>query len=297
MTAKPSRLTLATPGSLQQPIWDDRERAVEVHRNADGSVWAYSYSANGEHWLRLPGIASFRFGSSEGEAVALAEPGASPDLIEDAYQRAVLPMALHANGHEVMHASAVVISNRVVALCGPSKTGKSTTAYGLHRRGHRVWADDALVFEAVADRVLAVPYPHRLRIRAQAAEFFGLNELRRTDDSSWDEPEQAQADPARLAAIFVLERGESLMSSVRAVRLSPSEAFAALIANAYWFRLHERARKRLTMERYLTVSLEVPVFRIVFEATLDQLPAMLDCIEFSVESGLHDWPPGAPRAG
>ena len=53
-------------------------------------------------------------------------------------------------------------------------------AYGLHRRGCRVWADDTLVFDASAEIVQAIPYPHRLRIRAEAAEYFD-HELRRRD--------------------------------------------------------------------------------------------------------------------
>lgn len=235
--------------------------------------------------MRLPGVGSFRFGSREGEAVVVAEPSARPELIEDAYQRAVLPMALHARGHEVIHASAVIISKHVVALCGPSQTGKSTIAYGLHRRGYRVWADDALVFKTAADRVWAIPYPHRVRIRAEAAQFFRLHELRSRDGSSWDEPEQAQAEPAPLAGIFLLERRkEDVRSRVQAIRLSAGEAFAALLANAYWFRLQDPERKRRTMQRYLILSAEVPVFRILFQATLDQLPTMLDCIESSVEA-------------
>jgi len=284
---KPSRLTVVTPGALLPPVWEDRNQAVIAHRNADGSVWAHSYAADGEQWMRLPGIASFRFGSREGEAVAVPEPGAATELIVDAYQRAVLPMALHANGHEVIHASAVIITKHVVALCGPSKIGKSTTAYGLHRRGHRVWADDALVFETAGDRVRAIPYPHRLRIRAQAAEFFGLHELEGREESNWDEPEQAQTEPAPLGAIFLLERQEAdVTSRVQAVRISAGEAFPALLGNGYWFRLQDPERRRRTIERYLTVSTQVPVFRISFRASLDQLSATLDCIESSIQGTL-----------
>ena len=60
-------------------------------------------------------------------------------------------MALHAHGDEAIHASAVLLGDAVVAFCGRSQTGKSTVAYGLHRRGCRVWADDTLVFDASAD--------------------------------------------------------------------------------------------------------------------------------------------------
>ena len=103
-------------------------------------------------------------------------------------------MALHSHGEEVVHASAVLMDDGVVAFCGRSQTGKSTIAYGLHRRGCRVWADDTLVFETSGEIVQTIPYPHRLRIRAEAAEYFDLRELRRRDTSSWTALEQAQSD-------------------------------------------------------------------------------------------------------
>src|SRR5437868_7089772 len=90
----------------------------------------------------------------------------SAENVETDYRRAVLPMALQAHGQEVIHASAVITEDGVVAFCGRSQTGKSTVAYGLHRRGYRVWADDTLVFDASAEFVQVIPYPHRLRIRS-----------------------------------------------------------------------------------------------------------------------------------
>ncbi len=180
---RPLKLTIASAGdSIEPPAWDDGDPAVHAQRNLDGSIWAYSYAEGSERWMHVPGIASFRFGSRGEEAVVVPEPGTPPvsrAVIEDTYQRAVLPMALHAHGEEAIHASAVIMEDGVVAFCGRSQTGKSTVAYGLHRRGCRVWADDTLVFDASAEIVQAIPYPHRLRIRAEAAEYFDLHELRR----------------------------------------------------------------------------------------------------------------------
>ena len=117
-----------------------------------------------------------------------------------------------------------------------SQTGKSTVAYGLHRRGYRVWADDTLVFDASADIVQAIPYPHRLRIRAEAAEYFDLHELRRRDTSSWTALEQAQADPAPLGVHLPARARGKRRHPGRDHSAPPAEALAAVLEHAYWFR-------------------------------------------------------------
>ena len=283
----PLNLTIASADSFTPPAWDDADPAVHIHRNQDGSIWAYSYASGHEQWMHLPGIASFRFGSRDGEAVVIPEvrtPAVRAAVIEDAYQRAVLPMALQAHGREVIHASAVIMPQGVVALCGRSRTGKSTLAYGLHRRGHRVWADDALVFDASSESVDAIPYPHRLRIREEAAEYFDLRELRRQDTTSWTALEQAQAEPAPLVCLFLLERETQSSDSIETTRLSSAQAFASVISHAYLFRLLNPERKRRMLRQYLALATQVPVFRMRFRATLDQLPAMLDQVESAVQA-------------
>jgi len=142
-----------------------------------------------------------------------------------------------------------------------------------------VWADDTLVFDASADTVEAVPYPHRLRIRAEAAEYFDLQELRRRDTSSWTSLEQAQADPAPLGCIFLLEREAGAGTPLETVRLPPAEALAGVLEHAYWFRLDDAERRRRMMAKYLALASQVPVYRMRFRAALDQLPEMLDRAE------------------
>jgi hypothetical protein len=237
--------------------------------------------------MHLPGIASFRFGSRGEEALVVPESGKPPiarAMIEDAYQRAVLPMALQAHGKEVIHASAVITEDGVVAFCGQSQTGKSTVAYGLHRRGYRVWADDALVFDASPEFVRVIPYPHRLRIRSEAADYFDLHELRRHDTSSWTALEQAQDEPAPLACIFLLERETRSSAPVETVRLTSAEALTGVVEYAYWFPLDDTERTRRMIGRYLALATQVPVFRMRFRAALDQLPAMLDQAQAAVRA-------------
>jgi hypothetical protein len=283
---RPLQLTIASAAdAVEPPDWHDGDPAVRAQRNLDGSIWAYSYAEGSERWMHVPGIASFRFGPRAEESVVVPERATPPiplSVIEDTYQRAVLPMALHAHGGEAVHASAVLTEDGVVAFCGRSETGKSTVAYGLHRRGFPVWADDTLVFDASDEVVQAVPYPYRLRIRPEAAEYFELRELRRRDTSSWTALEQAQAESAPLRCIFLLQR-EAASTPVETVRLAPAEALAGVMEHAYWFRLDDERTRRM-IGRYLVLATHVPVFRMRFWAALDQLPEMLDRTESLVRA-------------
>jgi hypothetical protein len=273
--------------SFEPPVWDDDNPAVHAQRNLDGSIWAYSYSEGSERWMHVPGIASFRFGACGEEADVVLEPGTpSPSraVLEDTYLRAILPMALHAHGDEVVHASAVMMGDGVVAFCGRSRTGKSTVALGLHRRGYRVWADDTLVLGASVDIPHVVPYPHRLRIRAEAAVYFEVDEMKRRDTSSWTTPEQAQDEPSPLACVFLLDRDPLVRTSVETVRLAPAQALAGLVEHAYWFRLDDAGRRQQMIRRYFGLATQVPVFRMRFRAELDQLPEMLDQVESAVRA-------------
>ena len=59
------------------------------------------------------------------------------------------------------------------------RSGKSTIAYGLHRRGYRLWADDAVALEVSESAITALPLPFDVRLRPATAALFGLGRGRR----------------------------------------------------------------------------------------------------------------------
>src|SRR5438045_2629057 len=148
MSAGPSPLPSKADGRVQ--VWREQDQ-----------VCAYGYAADGARWMHVPDLATFRLGR---EVAAFTLPSADPDLIRDAFERNVLPMAIQALGGEALHASGVVGSSGVVAFCGESGTGKSTLACALSARGYRLWADDAVAFEPGDGGLVAVPLPFQLRL-------------------------------------------------------------------------------------------------------------------------------------
>ena len=57
----------------------------------------------GEHWIHLPGLASFSFSPGRGEVTAAPTPAAGADVIADTFYRNVLPLALQASGERAFH--------------------------------------------------------------------------------------------------------------------------------------------------------------------------------------------------
>jgi hypothetical protein len=233
---------------------------VEVWRE-EGRVCAYGYSAEGSDWLQLPAIATFRLGD---EVVAYSDPSALPDMVRDAYERSVLPIALHLLGGEALHASAVRGPAGVVALCGESGTGKSTLAAALGHRGHPVWADDAVAFELVDSRVVAIPLPFRTSLRPPAAA-----------ELAHSEPD-ADRRPEPLVAAVVLERAPG---SLAVRRLSGGEALSRALQHAYSFRPDDSGPGERTAVAYLELVARVPVVEVRFEARWEELDSLVDAVE------------------
>jgi hypothetical protein len=218
-------------------------------------------------------VGVFRFDPRESAIVAFPELGVARESVVESYRRLVLPNALQALGREVLHASGVLAPAGVVALCARRRTGKSTTAYGLGRRGYSLWADDAVALEIGGRSVLSPRLPFAMRLRPDAASFFESN--RETPGDSIDRPESAA-----LAVVFALEQTSGPGdASVEIQPLAPREAFLALLENSYWFSMADPERKRAMMSRYLDVSALVPVVRLRFTAGLEKLDRILDLVE------------------
>jgi hypothetical protein len=260
------------PGEADSP--------VQVWRDEQGTTLASCYTLDGQRRVDVPGIASFRFGVPFKIVTASPITSVRPEVIEETYCRAVLPMVLQACGTEVLHASAVHTEG-VVALCGTSGVGKSTIAFALSRRGHRLWADDAVAIDLSGPAVVALPLPFEMRLRPRAAALFGV-EPQATGAPSCGRPmDQADKGPAPLAALCLLSRGEEERRGcgVRMERLRPSAALPALLAHAYCFSLEDPGLKRAMIQRYMELAARMPVFALRFRPGLELLPWILDEIE------------------
>jgi hypothetical protein len=193
-------------------------------------------------------------------------------------------MALQARGIEVLHASAVRMTSGVVALCAIKETGKSTIAYALSQLGFPLWADDAVPFATSGDRVSALSLPFAIRLRPASAAFFGTNGMRQRQSPPPDAQVPIDLAPERLAAVVILRRNPSELSSAppSVTRLSASSAFMSTLTHGYSFSLRDDTRRARMVQHYLDLVERVPVFEVSFGAGLQWLPAITSAIEATI---------------
>jgi hypothetical protein len=243
--------------------------AATVWRDDADVVVALGQTVNGRHWVHLTGVGAFSFPPRAGGVTAIPDEGADRALVEDAFRRMILPLALQAQGREVLHASAVKTASGVIALCARSGTGKSTLACALSQRGHPLWADDAVCFETDEDGVDALPLPFSLRLRPASATFFDGTEV----EAGLLRPSEREP----LAAVFVLERADT--GGPRIERLGGASSFREVLTHGYCFSMQDRDRNAAMVNNYLELVDRAPVFRVTFSEGLDRLDETLDLIE------------------
>jgi hypothetical protein len=240
-------------------------------------VAAVGYADGPGHCLFVPRVGTFRFGRSEGVITLAPVPSVADELVDDAYHRIALPLALQFTGREVLHASAVHTPAGVVALCGRAGAGKSTLAFALGRRGHRAYADDAVAFEVTDTRAVVRPLPFRMRLRPASAAWFDAPAHLKGGEraTTW-----RRGEPAPLRALFVLEQAASGPPGTLDVeRLSPADAFSAVLPHGYYVVLDDPEVTGRMVTAYLRLADRLPVFSLRYSPTLEAVESIVTEIE------------------
>jgi HPr Serine kinase C-terminal domain len=129
----------------------DAERVTYFEHGSDGLLMRTE--SFGDHLI------------ADGGRRVLMAPGTVSEVLWHRYVCGqVLPLAASLQGLEVLHAAAVSVSGRAVALAGASGAGKSSIATRLLVRGARLLADDVIALELSGDGLLACPGPAVLRL-------------------------------------------------------------------------------------------------------------------------------------
>jgi hypothetical protein len=222
----------------------------------------------------VPGVATFHF--EPGLGTVTAEVETDDDSVVEAYCGMALPLALQAaHGLEVVHASGVKRGDGVVGFSGISESGKSTIARGFANRGYELWADEALAFRvSLEGLVTTVALPFRPKLRPKSRAYFG-DKSKVTRVAEWSS--------ARLAGLFVLDRGRDETRALQIERLSVTEALVAVLPNGYRFRPLGEERERQMILSYVELVAGVPIFRLTYQLGLERLPELLDSIEEALE--------------
>lgn len=230
----------------------------------------FGFSGRGVRGIGVSGIATYEIPVGATEILARPVPGVGDAEVEEWCDRVVVPFALQLQeGLQVLHAGAAVITGTgVVAACGATTAGKSTTVAGLGGRGHVPCADDLLVFTVDRGAPVVLPLPFVLNLRPEAVPHFaGVAPAR-----------PGAFDPTPLAAVAILERRDAA-TGVQVALLPPPEALAALLEHAFILDLDVAPWKRRFVRDYAALVAAVPVARVGYPNDLSRQGELLDELE------------------
>ncbi len=186
-------------------------------------------------------------------------------------------------GWASLHASAVVVDGRVMAIGGQSGAGKSTTTAALALRGHPLFSDDVLGWRSESGRLLACPGPVRVKLWPDSLAAFDLNPESlprvRTDLNKrlFQLPEAANDTELPLGAVYLLstDMGASLGDIHE---LHGAEAFIALKANCRDDSVLTPAMRVRQFEALAELARCVPVRQVRAHPGLNRLTEFTDSL-------------------
>jgi hypothetical protein len=183
----------------------------------------------------------------------------------------VMGFALRKRGTVCLHASAVAISDRAVAILGLPGAGKSTAAAALARAGFAVLSDDIVTLTDKGAKFLVCPgYPRVNLWPDSARRLFGSEEALPRITPTWNKRYlplgkngyQFASSPLPLEAIYILDNRDSTLAAPVVEEVFGEQAFMALVANTYVNYLLDRDMRRTEFEVLSRVVSEIPIRRV-----------------------------------
>ena len=272
------------------PPWSGAEDApfdlciveAEVPDQLEGAVRAgpvLSIAGDGSVLVNVPGLLRMLIRDGRGVAVEVLEPGEDWKLY---LLGTALGVLCHQRGLYPLHASAVGVNGRTVAIAGRSGAGKSTLALHLAGRGHLFQADDVTVLRSAAGGLEVLPALPRMKLWRGSLDAAGVDaamlpRVRQGVEKFYLEPGAGfDLAPSPLRAVILLEEAEQ----PSLVRLEPKQALAAVRPHVYRPRPGAvlQGRQRLFAHAAELVS-STPVFRLSRPKRFEDLPAIAALIE------------------
>jgi hypothetical protein len=260
------------PARVLDAGWPGRE-AVRLHerRDTQGSV-RLTIDEHPQLGYRLHAAAYGRYVlSRDGDAVRCAPSRTAAWRWQSFLIGQLLPAAAVLRGLEILHASAVIIAGRAVALTGRSQAGKSSVAINLLRRGTPFLADDVVALEPAGTHVLAHPGPALASVRHSEAERMGPQELGRLGPTiGRDEHEvrlriRRSAAPAPLGVLYAIDRSAKAVETA----FEPASDARPLLGNPFSSFIAGPERLTRQLDVYAHVTRTTAIFRVAVPPKVD----------------------------
>jgi len=278
---------LVPPGLFERAL-------VGLENLSSPDDWYERYvCADGSVLLRWPGLFQFLV-SADGTSVACDMSGAASEESFQTYQLGhVLSYALVKQGHEPLHATAVVVDGGAFAFLGRSGRGKSTLAASFVKAGYRVLTDDLLRLQDIDGVLCGHPGPPRIKVFEEIAHKI-LPEQSAVSRLNPDSgklilalgPRQYCATAVRLLGFFAIAESTACERDVDLAALTPAESMLELVHSTFNSRLRgsdRMTRQFLAAKEWCT---RVPVQRLAYPRTLAGVASVIDALQLYSQSAL-----------
>ena len=228
--------------------------------------------------LKVPEIAAYLMRDGR-EIVVDPAPDAAERNVRLYLLGSAMGVLLHQRGLLPLHANAIEVDGRAIAVMGESGAGKSTLAAWLHDAGHRIVADDVCVVGVdEGGRTRVHPGLPRIRLWKDALEHTGREsgdyEYSYAGDDTYEKfdipisSDMSVGAELDLAAIYLLSTGQEFGIS----RLAGAEAVEALFSHTYrGFAVSQLGSNRLHFDASVRVARSTPIFRFERSRDLDAM--------------------------
>ena len=204
----------------------------------------------------------------------------------------VIGFVLRLRGVVPLHASAIALEERAVAILGAPGAGKSTTAAGFAGMGHAVLADDLAALREVDGGFLVQSGYPRLNVWPDSAlALFGPERSLPNISSTWDKrfvalDKQGMRFERRelpLAAIYILGARESELAVPVIAEIEGSSALINLAANTYVNYLLDSEMREHEFNVLTHLISSVPVRFVRPPADPSRLRGMCEAVEIDLK--------------
>jgi hypothetical protein len=197
----------------------------------------------------------------------------------------VMGFVMLLRGIVCLHASAIAVDGKAIALLGPAGSGKSTTAAAFSERGYSILAEDVVTLDDRGEQFLVRPgYPCIRLWPASVKALYGSENHLPKLTPNWDKcyldlTERAfSAEPLPLAAIYHLRERRHDAVAPFVETLDRSEGLLSLIANTYATKLMDKQMRAREFKLLTRVLNNVPLRRVTPHADPARIPELCDTI-------------------
>ena len=251
------------------------------YRSRPGSWYRHAVLEDGSSYVRWEHVGEFLVSSDGRRVVCRRDEKVSSESFQVYLLGQALSFALVKQGLEPLHATSIVVDGEAVAFLGSNAFGKSSLAASFLAAGFRMLTDDLLILRESGGRVIAYPGPARIKLFSNVARRVlghGAHDPMMNPETEKrilrlsDRQHCSESVVLRTIYAVAAPRDACRTPGVRINRLSPRDAFVALIGGTFNRRLVNAERVERQFDVMASLADRVAVSTLAYPRAIDRLP-------------------------